>query len=133
MSMISRLCIITGLLCFFSPSAYCELASSPALDAAGQKQALGFYRERRLAYGKEIYQQACASCHDEGVDGAPAIGDRNAWSQRSPLWSTVLFEHAEEGYRAMPAKGDRPELTEQAVDAAGEYLLSITFPELPLD
>jgi hypothetical protein len=33
----------------------------------------------------------------------------------------------------MPAKGDRPELTEQAVDAAGEYLLSITFPELPLD
>jgi len=93
MFMIKRYCIILGLLCLLSPAAYCEQASSPSLDVAGQKLALGFYKERRLAYGKKIYEQACASCHDEGVDGAPA----------------------------------------QAVDAAGEYLLSITFPELPLD
>jgi len=36
----------------------------------------------RLVYGIDIYEQACASCHDEGVEGAPAIGDRYAWSQR---------------------------------------------------
>lgn len=125
--------IILGLLCLFSCAAYCAPASSPALDETVQKEAVDMWRERRLAYGKEIYEQACASCHDEGVDEAPAIGDRQAWSQRSPLWSTVLFAHAKDGYLEMPAKGDRPELTEQAVDAASEYLLSITFPELPLD
>ena len=125
--------IIVGLLCLFSPAVYCDPPSSPVLDEKVQKEAADLWRERRLAYGKETYDQACASCHDEGVDGAPAIGDRLAWSQRSPLWSTVLFAHAKGGYLEMPAKGDRPELTEQAVDAASEYLLSMTFPELPLD
>ena len=125
--------IISGLLCLFSSAAYCDPLSSPALNEAGRKEAVGLWRERRLAYGKEIYEQACASCHDEGVDSTPAIGDRDAWSKRSPLWSAVLFEHARGGYLEMPAKGDRPELTEQAVDAASEYLLSVTFPEMPLD
>ena len=124
---------IFGLLCLFSCAAYCDPASPPALDETVHKEAADMWRERRLAYGKEIYEQACASCHDEGVDEAPAIGDRQAWSQRSPLWSTVLFAHAKDGYLEMPAKGDRPEFTEQAVDAASEYLLSITFPEMPLD
>ena len=133
MYMIHRHYIILGLLCLFGSTAYCDSASSPVSDVAGQGEAADLWEERRLAYGKEIYEQACASCHDEGVEGAPAIGDRNAWSQRSLLWYTVLFEHAKDGYLEMPAKGDRPELTEQAVDAASEYLLSITFPEMPLD
>jgi len=133
MYMIYRHYILPGLLCFFSCAAYCDPASSPALDVTVQKEAADLWTERRLAYGKDIYEQACASCHDEGVDGTPAIGDRSAWSQRSPLWSTVLFAHAKGGYLEMPAKGDRPELTEQAVDAACEYMLSVTFPEMPLD
>jgi cytochrome c5 len=49
------------------------------------------------------------------------------------LWSAVLFEHANAGFLQMPAKGACPELTEPSVDAASEYLLSVTFPELPLD
>jgi len=54
MFMINRYGIILGLLCLLSPAAYCELASSPSLDVTGQKLALGFYKERRLAYGKGI-------------------------------------------------------------------------------
>jgi cytochrome c5 len=125
--------ITLGLFALFSCAAYGEPASSPVLGAAEQKKAAASWREHRLAYGKEIYEQACASCHDEGVDGAPAIGDRQAWSGRSPLWSAVLFEHANAGFLQMPAKGACPELTEPSVDAASEYLLSVTFPELPLD
>jgi cytochrome c5 len=125
--------ITLALLALFSCAAYTDPAASPLLDAAEQKKAADSWREHRLAYGKEIYEQACASCHDEGVDGAPAIGDRYAWSERSPLWSAVLYEHAKAGFLQMPAKGACPELTEPAVDAASEYLLSITFPELPLD
>jgi cytochrome c5 len=81
--------------------------------------------------GCEIYAQACASCHDSGLDGAPVKGDRETWTNRSPLWSAVLLEHAKSGYLDMPAKGGHPELSDKDVEAAGEYMLNETFPEKP--
>ncbi|NOR19963.1 MAG: hypothetical protein GQ538_07745 [Xanthomonadales bacterium] len=93
----------------------------------------GSWRARYLALGRETYQAVCASCHDEGEDGAPVKGDREAWSNRSPLWSAVLIEHAKNGYLNMPAKGGQVELSDKAVEAAGEYMLNETFPELPRD
>ena len=133
MSVIYRQFITAGLLCIFSCAAWSGEEASPTLSKEAQKEASSTWRERRLAHGKEVYELACASCHDEGTDGAPAIGDREAWSDRSPLWSAVLFEHSKDGYLDMPARGTYQELTDQDVDAAGEYLLSVTFPELPLD
>jgi len=91
------------------------------------------WREEQLLAGKETYQAACASCHDNGQDGAPAIGDRDAWSERSGLWVAVLSEHANAGFLDMPEKGGRGELNEQAVKAAVEYMLNVTFPEKPRD
>lgn len=93
----------------------------------------GSWRSRYLELGRETYQVACASCHAEGNESAPAIGDRDAWSTRSPLWAAVLLEHAKSGYLNMPAKGGQPELTERAVEAAGEFMLCETFPELLRD
>jgi len=91
------------------------------------------WRDRYLSLGRDTYEQVCASCHDESKDGAPAIGDRDSWNNRSPLWSAVLFEHAKDGHLDMPAKGGQSDLAERAVEAAGEYMLSKTFPELPRD
>ncbi len=91
------------------------------------------WRARYLALGQETYVTACASCHDEGKDGAPVKGDRETWSNRSPLWSAVLLEHAKDGYLQMPAKGGQNKLSDRAVEAAGEYMLNETFPELPRD
>ncbi len=137
MFMIHRHFITVSLLCMFSCAAFSATNSgeeaSPTLAKEVQKEASSTWRERRLAHGKEIYELACASCHDEGIDGAPAIGDREAWSDRSPLWSAVLFEHSKDGYLDMPARGANLELTDRDVDAAAEYLLSVTYPELPLD
>jgi cytochrome c5 len=45
----------------------------------------------------------------------------------------VLLEHAREGWLDMPAKGGHPYLSDRAVQAAGEYMLCETFPELPRD
>ena len=89
--------------------------------------------ERYLLLGQETYEHACASCHDEGTDGAPVTGNRDDWSDRSPLWSAVLLEHAKHGYLDMPAKGGHAGLTDRSVEAAGEYMLSVTFPELLRD
>lgn len=81
--------------------------------------------------GADIYAASCASCHDSGVAGAPAIGDQAAWSQRSRLWTAVLSEHAKHGYLKMPSKGGDPSLSETNVAAASEYMLSQTYPDLP--
>ena len=93
----------------------------------------GSWRARYLELGRETYEKACASCHDEGQEGAPARGDRDSWANRSPLWAAVLLEHAKSGYLDMPSKGGQVELSDRAVEAAGEYLLSETFPEMPRD
>jgi cytochrome c5 len=125
--------VIFSTLCFLSCAAYGGQQTTPAGNEAVQRAAADSWLERRLAIGREVYEQACASCHDDGVGGAPAIGDRDAWSERSPLWLAVLFEHSKAGYLDMPAKGAHLDLTDQAVDAASEYMLSVTFPEKPLD
>ena len=106
----------------------CNEPFSDAHESASESR-----REERLSYGKKIYTLACASCHDPGAGPAPDIGKRDDWSGRSRLWCAVLFEHAKGGYLDMPAKGDRPELSGKDVDAAAEYMLGVTFPELPLD
>lgn len=106
----------------------------PATAATGDElHSAASWRQSYLMLGRETYERSCAACHDEGSDNAPAIGDREAWSDRSPLWSAVLLEHAKSGYLGMPARGGDPDLTERAVEAAGEYMLGETFPELPRD
>ena len=91
------------------------------------------WREGQLLAGQATYEKACASCHSGGLDGAPAVGDREAWSGRSDLWVAVLAEHANAGYLDMPEKGGHGELTEEAVNAAFEYMMYKTFPERPRD
>lgn len=78
--------------------------------------------------GKEAYDLVCANCHEEGVDGAPKTGDREAWAGRSWLWEAVLFEHAKEGYMEMPAKGGDATLDDATVEMAAEYMLLRTHP-----
>jgi len=91
------------------------------------------WRARYLALGRETYTKSCASCHDGNMYGVPGKGDRDSWSGRSPLWSAVLLEHAKNGFLEMPAGGGQPELSDRAVEAAGEYMLCETFPEMLRD
>jgi cytochrome c5 len=79
---------------------------------------------------KEAYDQVCASCHEEGVNGAPRTGDREAWSGRSWLWEAVLFEHVKQGYMDMPARGGDESLADVTAEKAAEYMLSKTYPDL---
>ena len=65
--------------------------------------------------------------------GLDEIGNPKDWSGRSELWGAVLVEHAKTGYLEMPGKGGHEDLSEDAVEAAAEYLLNVTFPEKPRD
>jgi len=106
-------------------------------DSAPVAQAEGVHaeswRESRLLAGQEVYQTACASCHERGEGDAPVTADRDDWSGRSDLWTAVLSEHASAGYLDMPGKGGHGELSDDDVSAAVEYMLQKTYPEKPRD
>ena len=86
-----------------------------------------------FAEARAIYEDSCASCHDPGAGEAPSIGKQADWDGRSRMWVAVLTEHARLGYLEMPAKGGSGELTDIQVGAAAEYMMAVTYPELPLD
>jgi len=87
----------------------------------------------RLNDGREAYAATCAMCHETGIQGAPQTRNSADWQDRSNLWEAVLFEHAEKGYLGMPAKGGDKSASEYDVEAAAEYMLTITHPDMPHD
>lgn len=87
----------------------------------------------RMEDGRKAYEERCASCHKYGSQGAPVTSEPKDWAERSDLWEGVLFEHAQKGYIDMPAKGGDETASDYDVQAAAEYMLTITHPELPAD
>lgn len=83
--------------------------------------------------GETAFLEHCAGCHEDGVQGAPRIGEPSEWEFRSSLWQAVLMEHAKQGYYDMPARGGKANLPDEIVNAAAEYMLEKTFPERPMD
>ena len=130
---LSYLVLMAAIACVTVCLADANETAPTASRQAVQDYPEGSWRMRYLELGRETYEWACASCHDEGEDDAPIKGDRDSWSDRSPLWSAVLLEHAKNGYLDMPTKGGEEHLSDRAVEAASEYMLYETFPELPRD
>ena len=128
-----RYVLMIGLVFLVACSAGSEEPAPPAPGDTAQRKVSESWRDERLALGRETYELACASCHDTVKGDAPLTGNPKHWSDRSLLWEAVLFEHAKSGYLEMPEKGGHPELTEDSVEAAAEYMLGVTFPELPRD
>lgn len=93
----------------------------------------GVASEQRMADGKAVYETTCKICHESGIAGAPQTREAADWEGRSSLWESVLFEHANKGYLAMPAKGGAEDASDYDVEAAAEYMLTITHPELQAD
>ena len=77
--------------------------------------------------GESVYNTTCAACHTTGVAGAPETGDIEDWSDRIEQSMEVLVEHAIQGYTGsagvMPAKGGNPNLSDEAVTAAVQYMV----------
>lgn len=79
--------------------------------------------------GESVYQSSCLVCHDAGVAGAPKYGDTAAWETRLAQGIEVLYDHAINGFNAMPAKGGNTTLSDQAVKAAVDYMLGQEAPD----
>jgi cytochrome c5 len=62
--------------------------------------------------GESIVKSHCAKCHQTGVNGAPRLGDRDAWIGRAKLGFDGLVRSAMNGHGAMPARGGMADLTD---------------------
>jgi len=83
--------------------------------------------------GETAYEEHCSGCHETGMLGSPIAGDAADWGSRSQLWDAVLLDHAITGYLEMPAKGGKADLPDEVVRSALEYMLRMTFPDMPHD
>jgi cytochrome c5 len=79
------------------------------------------------AKGQGVYMNFCAPCHSSGVAGAPKVGDKATWAERSARGTDALVKNAIEGYQGqtgfMPAKGGNSALTDAEVSSAVLYML----------
>jgi len=123
---------LAGLAVLVSCSQENDMPAAPVADSAEDVRAEA-WRENQILTGQEVYQAACASCHEGGAGDAPVTGNQESWSGRSNLWTAVLSAHATAGYLDMPEKGGHGELSDDEVSAAVEYMLLSTFPDMPRD
>lgn len=74
--------------------------------------------------GKQVVDAVCANCHATGVEGAPKIGDRQAWKPRAAQGLTSLTQHALQGLRKMPPHGGSPGLGDLDIKRAVTYMVN---------
>ncbi|GAB2719670.1 c-type cytochrome [Halomonas garicola] len=61
-----------------------------------------------------------------GAAGAPKRGDADAWAPRQEKGIDTLYDHAINGFQAMPPKGGQVSLSDDDVKAAVDYMLEPT-------
>jgi cytochrome c5 len=74
--------------------------------------------------GQQVVAEACGSCHEKGVGGAPKIGDWAAWKGRIEKGLDKLHEAAIAGHGGMPARGGMAKLTDAEIKRAIEYMFN---------
>ena len=97
------------------PAAKPEAASAATASRAGAQ-----------GLGEDPYKKVCAACHDQGVAGAPKLGDKAAWEPRIKQGMEALYTVGLKGKSgtAMIAKGGNPSLSDADVKAAVDYMVS---------
>ena len=77
--------------------------------------------------GPQVYNSACLACHGAGIGGAPATGDKSAWSPRIAQGTAVLRDNVINGFQGdtgyMPPKGGRVDLSDGEILDAMNYMI----------
>ncbi|USQ13883.1 c-type cytochrome [Legionella lytica] len=79
--------------------------------------------EKYPANGADIYNENCATCHNEGKDGAPKIGDKEAWKPLIAKNMDVLIGNTMNG-KNHPKNGGCKQCTGGEVIEAIKYMIS---------
>jgi cytochrome c5 len=105
-------------------------SESPAAAAEGQAQLqIPPQSEVDRQRGEQVYQTSCASCHEQGVAGAPAQGNREQWQPRLAKGYETLVANSINGFQGnmgvMPPRGGNANLSDEEVAAAVAYMMEI--------
>lgn len=74
--------------------------------------------------GEQVVKARCFECHQAGLNGAPKIGDRDAWTARVKRGLESVVASAIHGHGAMPARGGLPDLTDAELRGAVIYMFT---------
>lgn len=74
--------------------------------------------------GGQLVKAKCIECHQTGKNGAPRIGDRDAWTSRVSRGLDAVIASGIHGRGAMPARGGMPDLSDAEMRAAVVYMFS---------
>ncbi|MBW6393001.1 c-type cytochrome [Halomonas sp. Y3S6] len=94
-----------------------------AEDAPAGEEAAGDEPAHAGIDGEAIYNQACMACHMTGAAGAPRRGEAGEWEGRIDQDIETLYDHAINGFNAMPPKGGNMGLSDDEVRAAVDFLV----------
>ena len=75
------------------------------------------------ATGEAVYNAVCQACHTTGVLNSPMLGDASTWGERLDKGKDALVQSVIGGLNLMPPKGGRPDLTDDQVRMAVDYML----------
>lgn len=114
---------VLALLAGCSPS-HEDPSESPATAGPGTLSAT----REPVDPGEAVYARACVACHQNGLVGAPRLGDRAAWAPRIARGTEVLVQHAINGFSGeagvMPARGGHAYLSDEEVKAAVAWMVA---------
>mgnify|MGYP003385779054 FL=1 len=75
--------------------------------------------------GEKVVTQVCAMCHATGMMSSPKLGKAKDWAPRIEQGIETLYQNAINGINMMPARGGRPDLSDDDVKAAVDHMLSL--------
>jgi cytochrome c5 len=104
-------------------------AESPAAQAEQAQLQVPPQQEVDRQMGEQVYQNSCASCHEQGIAGAPAQGNREQWEPRLAKGYETLVVNSIQGFQGnmgvMPPRGGNANLSDEEVAAAVAYMMEI--------
>jgi cytochrome c5 len=94
------------------------------------------FDDAHLIAGKKIWMGTCEGCHGWGVGDAPIPLNYDEWGFRIEKGKEVLYEHAINGFfgpddTMMPEKGGNPELSDDEVKSAVDYMVELAKSHKP--
>jgi cytochrome c5 len=74
--------------------------------------------------GEKVVTQVCAMCHASGMMSSPKLDSADDWAPRIEKGLETLYNNAINGINMMPARGGRPDLSDDDIKAAVDHMLA---------
>ena len=75
--------------------------------------------------GEAVYLRYCFSCHQAGRDGAPKLGDQDAWQPRIAQGRDAMLNNVKRGMApGMPPRGACASCDDETLAVALDYMIA---------